>query len=194
MGAVRQWLKRLLGRAWKAGAGAADSPYRQLRGRYGHGVLLHRPSSFVEVEGITIGDWVYIGPGARMSGSGGLTIGNNVAIGPDVTILTSNHRTDDPDWLPFGPEVDRKAVVIEDHVWIGTRVVVLPGVTIGTGAVVAAGSVVTKDVPPCAIVAGNPAGIVRLRDRGAFDRLCQQDRFWIRQLSQDSFEKTPTSS
>ena len=164
------------------GAAAAGDPYRALRGRIGRGVLLHAPSSFVEVAGITIGDWVYIGPGARFSGSGGLTIGSNVAIGPDVTILTSNHRMDDGGWIPFGPEVDRKPVRICDHAWVASRVVILPGVTIGEGAVVGAGSVVTKDVPPRAIVVGNPAREIRRRDEQAFADAKANQRFWIRQL------------
>ena len=180
----RRPFKKLIAGRWRRGAAAADDPYRVLAGRCGQGVLLHRPSSFVEVDGITIGDWVYIGPGARFSGSGGLTIGNNIAIGPDVTILTSNHRHDDAEWIPFGPDVVKKEVRIKDHVWIGTRVVILPGVTLGEGAVVAAGSVVTKDVPACAIVAGNPATIIKLRDTETFQRLRSEEQFWIRQLAQ----------
>ena len=147
--------------------------------------MLHAPSSFVEVGGITIGDWVYIGPGARFSGSGGLTIGSNVAIGPDVTILTSNHRMDDSDgWIPFGPDVDRMPVHIADHAWVASRVVILPGVTVGEGAVVGAGSVVTKDVPPLAVVVGNPAREIRRRDEQAFADAKAHQRFWIRQLAE----------
>ncbi len=181
---LKRPFKKLIAKLWRCGAAAVDDPYRVLAGRLGQGVLLHRPSSFVEVEGITIGDWVYIGPGARFSGSGGLVIGNNIAVGPDVTILTSNHRHDDAEWIPFGPDVVEKEVRIKDHVWIGTRAVILPGVTIGEGAVVAAGSVVTKDVPACAIVAGNPATIIKLRDTETFNRLRSEERFWIKQLAQ----------
>ena len=184
MSLFKRPFKKLLGGLWRRGAAAVEDPYRMLEGQIGQGVMLHKPSSFVEVGGITIGDWVYIGPGARFSGSDGLTIGCNVAIAPDVTILTSNHRHDDPNWIPFGPDVDKKPVLIEDHVWIGTRVVILPGVTVGEGAVVAAGSVVTKSVPPCAIVAGNPAAIIRHRDAESFDRLKADERFWIRQLAE----------
>ncbi|HDZ43777.1 hypothetical protein LCGC14_0239280 [marine sediment metagenome] len=183
LGIFKKPFKSLMGWLWRVGATAADDPYRRLAGRIGRGVMLHRPSSFVETDGIDIGDWVYIGPGARMSGSGGLSIGSNIAIGPDVTIFTSSHRYDGGDWIPFGPEVDKRPVRIEDHVWIGGRAVILPGVTIGEGAVVAAGAVVTKDVPPSAVVAGNPAAVIKQRDVAMFNDLRDQQRLWLRELA-----------
>jgi len=86
--------------------------------------------------------------------------GNDVSIGPEATILTLGHDPQSPDFATLGGEV-----VIGDHAWIGYRALVLPGVTIGEGGVVAAGAVVTKDVPPYAIVAGNPARVVGQRTR-----------------------------
>jgi len=96
-------------------------------------------------------------------------IGNYVMFGPSVTIRGGNHRTDvigrhiyeieESDKLP---ENDQD-VVIEDGVWVGCNVIILKGVTIGRGAVVAAGSVVTKNVPPYSIVGGNPAKIIKCR-------------------------------
>jgi acetyltransferase-like isoleucine patch superfamily enzyme len=83
---------------------------------------------------------------------GSLSIGNNVSISPDVTILTLQHFYDDPTFAD-----DPRPVVVEDHVWIGTRAMIMPGVTIGRGAVVAAGAVVTKDVADLEIVGGVPA-------------------------------------
>jgi acetyltransferase-like isoleucine patch superfamily enzyme len=82
----------------------------------------------------------------------GLKIGSDVSISPEVAILTTQHDLNDPGFALQG-----RPVVIEDHVWIGMRATVLPGVRIGRGAVVAAGSVVTKDVAPLDIVAGVPA-------------------------------------
>jgi maltose O-acetyltransferase len=75
-----------------------------------------------------------------------------VSISPDVTVLTSQHLYDDPTFALVS-----RPVVIEDYVWIGTRAMVMPGVTIGRGAVVAAGAVVTKDVAPLEVVGGVPA-------------------------------------
>ena len=96
--------------------------------------------------------------------NGRVIIGNNVMMGPDVCIYVRNHafdRTDIPmNMQGFAPE---KPVVIEDDVWIGARVIILPGVHIGTGAVIGAGAVVTKDVPDYAVVGGNPARILKMR-------------------------------
>jgi acetyltransferase-like isoleucine patch superfamily enzyme len=87
-----------------------------------------------------------------------LQIGEDVSISPEVAILTAKHLPDDPGFPVVGAPV-----VIEDHVWIAMRAIVMPGVRIGRGAIVAAGSVVTKDVEPLAIVAGAPAKKIGVR-------------------------------
>ncbi len=100
----------------------------------------------------SIGARSVINRGCCIDVRSGLRIGADVSISPEVAILTTQHDLDDAEFaLQGGP------VVIEDHVWIGMRAVVLPGVTIGRGAVIAAGAVVTKDVAPLDIVAGVPA-------------------------------------
>ena len=93
---------------------------------------------------------------------GPLDIGANVSISPEVTILTASHAVNAPDF-----HVELRPVVIEDNVWIGSRATILPGVTLGRGSVVAAGAVVTRDVPALAIVAGVPAREVGVRDAAA---------------------------
>lgn len=93
----------------------------------------------------------------------GLTIGDNVSISPEVMILTLSHDYNDPRFS----DLDAGPVTIEDYVWIGSRAMILPGVTLGRGAIVAAGSVVTKDVPPMTVVAGIPAKPVAVRDSAA---------------------------
>ena len=87
-----------------------------------------------------------------------IRIGDNADIGPYTHIWTIGHDPDSPVHKTSGGDVE-----INDHAWIASRVTILPGVTIGRGAVVAAGSIVTKDVPEKAIVAGNPAKFVRWR-------------------------------
>jgi acetyltransferase-like isoleucine patch superfamily enzyme len=99
-----------------------------------------------------IGDRSVINRGCCIDARTGLTIGADVSISPEVAILTTQHDVNDPEFALEG-----RRVVIEDHVFIGMRATVLPGVTIGRGAVVAAGAVVTKDVAPLDIVAGVPA-------------------------------------
>ena len=111
---------------------------------------------------IKIGD--YSGIGERCYLQGQITIGNYVVMAPEVIVLTSNHKFNDPSKLMrFEGNQDMDPVIIEDDVWIGTRVIILPGIKIGKGSVIGAGSVVTKDVEPYSIVAGNPAKLIRKR-------------------------------
>jgi maltose O-acetyltransferase len=91
-------------------------------------------------------------------------IGEHVMMGPEVVILDRNHRFDDPT-RPIGEqgETESRPPVIGNNIWIGTRAIILPGVRVGDGAIIGAGSVVTKDVAPYTIVGGNPAKVVGFR-------------------------------
>lgn len=111
---------------------------------------------------LDVGKNTVINEGCRFDSRGGITIGENVSISSEVVILTADHD-------PMSPEFRyrERPVTIEDHVWIGTRAIVLPGVTIGRGAVVAAGAVVTRNVPSLEIVAGVPARSVGRRPESA---------------------------
>ena len=93
-----------------------------------------------------------------------VSIGDDVMMGPDCMIFTSNHRMDGLD-RPMWQQgfTEPRPVVIEDDVWMGARVIILPGVRVGRGSVIGAGSVVTHDVEPYSIVAGNPAKLIRYR-------------------------------
>jgi len=128
----------------------------------GRGVNVEQKAFFGDGRNIRIGDYSGLGINCRLYGP--VSLGKHVMMGPDVIIITSNHKSDRLD-IPMteqggtGPD----PVVIGDDVWIGTRVIILPGVTVGHGAVLAAGSVVTKDVQPYAIVGGNPAKLIRYR-------------------------------
>lgn len=99
-----------------------------------------------------MGDHSVVNQRCRLDNRGGIYIGNNVSISAEVCILTADH---DPQNPTFAGRVGR--VSIQDYAFIGTRAMILPGVTVGEGAVVAAGAVVTKDVAPYTIVAGVPA-------------------------------------
>lgn len=125
---------------------------------------------------IKIGDNVRIGEKSYLNGSGGLTIGNNVKFGPRVFVWTSNHDYVAPTRLPYSGNI-KKPVVIKDNVWIGARANIIPGVTIEEGAVVGMCAVVTKDVPSCAVVGGNPAKILKYRDKEVYYNLKQAKNF-----------------
>jgi acetyltransferase-like isoleucine patch superfamily enzyme len=107
---------------------------------------------------IRVGRNVFINQNCTFYDLGGLDIADDVMIGPNVSIITTGH--------PLGPSQRRavtigKAIVIERNVWIATGATIIGGVTIGENSVVAAGSVVTKDVPPNTLVGGNPAQVIR---------------------------------
>lgn len=124
--------------------------------------------SYFHYGNIALGDDVYIGPRAMfISSDSTITIGNKVMFGPGVTISTGDHNISRPgifikDNLVKNPENDLP-VVIEDDVWIGSNVIILKGITIGRGSVVAAGSLVTRNVPPYCIFAGLPAKMMKHR-------------------------------
>lgn len=102
--------------------------------------------------------------GQRSLIHGGVSLGSHVIMGPDVKIYARNHRTDDLT-VPIQLQGKvQKHTTIGDDVWIGANVVVLPGVVVGDHAVLAAGAIVTKDVPDWAIVGGNPARVLKYRN------------------------------
>jgi acetyltransferase-like isoleucine patch superfamily enzyme len=90
-------------------------------------------------------------------------IGNNVLFGPGVKLFSESHNFEDPEKFINEQGETRKGVIIEDGVWVGSDVTILDGVTIGANAVIAAKSLVNKDVPSFSIVAGIPAKVIKYR-------------------------------
>jgi len=129
--------------------------YRLARIKIGKGSTIHTKTRFYNPRNIIIGEDTIVGEGAVLDGRARLIIGSHVDIVSEVMIYNSQHDIENENFTA----VD-KPVVIEDYVFIGPRAIILPGVTIGKGAIVAAGAVVTKDVPPYAIVGGVPAKII----------------------------------
>ncbi|WP_027189368.1 acyltransferase [Paucidesulfovibrio longus] len=157
---VQAWLK-YLSFSWAA----------RLRGRLysrfckaaGRNLTIHDGVTIKHPGGITFGDNVTLNTGCFLGGGGGLTIGSDVMIGAGSKIVTSAHTHDKTD-IPMREQgLEWKPVHVEDDVWFGFDVVVLPGVRIGRGSILGAASVVTRDVPPYSVVAGNPGRVLRQR-------------------------------
>jgi acetyltransferase-like isoleucine patch superfamily enzyme len=107
---------------------------------------------------VSIGKGTVINEGCFLYTTGGLIIGENVSISAGAWLVTGTHDMNDPQF----PD-DYRPIVIGNHAWIGVRAILLAGITIGEGAVVMAGAVVTRDVPPYAVVGGVPARVVSQR-------------------------------
>jgi acetyltransferase-like isoleucine patch superfamily enzyme len=120
--------------------------------------------------GISFGKHCSVNSGAQLDGRGGISIGDYVMIGPHAVIVSSQHRFDDCSVPMAQRDHELQPTTIGDDVWIGAHAVIVGGITIGRGAVVAAGSIVTKDVGEYDIVAGVPARVVRNRKAGSMNR------------------------
>ena len=124
---------------------------------------------------------VYLGDGCNFNGmqilgAGSVRIGNYFHSGAECMIITTNHNYEGCE-IPYDNTSVNKTVNIGDCVWFGNRVLVTGNVTIGEGAIIAAGSVVCKDVPDCAIVGGNPAKVIKYRDRDHYYSLKKEGKF-----------------
>ncbi len=148
--------------------GVGGIPSRLLRsfylrvylGSFGAGTGVQMNSRFLNGRRVFLGDRNVINFGCLLDGRKyNITTGSDVSMGPEATILTLGHDPQSPTFEDRGGEV-----VIGNRVWIGYRALIMPGVTLGEGAVVAAGAVVTKDVAPYAIVAGVPAKQIGTRN------------------------------
>ena len=154
------WYRRVLGVRIGAGSGIHLNCYVWFTG----------PGRMRREQLLTIGHHSRVNRNCCLDARGGLSIGDNVSISPEVVILTMEHLMDDSEFATV-----TRPVRIDDHAWIGMRAMIMPGVTIGRGAVVAAGAVVTRDVAAGAVVGGIPAR--QIRERGLDPRYTLADRF-----------------
>lgn len=133
--------------------------YLQLiRTKIGQGSFIMKTNYLHAPNHLHLGQHSHINRGCTLDARAGITIGNNVSVSHGVSIFTGSHDPQSPHFLGLF-----KPVVLHDYVWIGANATLLQGITIGQGAIVCAGAVVTKDVPPFAIVAGVPAKIIGQR-------------------------------
>lgn len=148
----------------------------------GKNVYINKGFNIDGIDKIEIGDNVWIGRNCHLVASGGLKISSGCILSHSIEIWTQNHnyQSDDLMSIPYDKHFIKKPVIIEENVWIGSRVIILPGVTIGEGAVIGAGAVVTKDVQECAVVGGNPANIIKYRDKEQYFKLKQEDKIYLK--------------
>lgn len=137
--------------------------YKALGCKIEKNVVIHYKTEIRSPKNLFLGKGTIIGDNAILDARSGLTLGQNVNLSSNVSIYTLQHDHRDPN---FACNRNRKSSVeIDDRVWLGSNVIVLPGVHIGEGAVCCAGCVVTKDVEPYSVVAGIPAKKVSERSR-----------------------------
>jgi maltose O-acetyltransferase len=139
--------------------GAALPHFKQLFGAVGEGFIAQAPFYCDYGRNIYLGDNVYFNFNCVILDCAKVTIGSNVMFGPNVQIYTATHPLDAA-MRKAGKEF-AKPITIREQVWVGGSVVICPGVTIGERSVLAAGAVITKDVPPGVLVGGNPATIIK---------------------------------
>jgi acetyltransferase-like isoleucine patch superfamily enzyme len=147
----KSWAKRLLSLAALVSVNCRVATLRRRGAKIGHRVFISRADIQGDLAHLSIGDATFIGR-VQVQVVADVHIGASVCINDGARLLSASHSTSDPEW-----SLVAKPILIEDHVWIATGAIILPGVTIGHGAVIGAGAVVGRDVPPFAVMVGNPA-------------------------------------
>lgn len=141
-------------------------PHRKHDFKYcGECVFVNRKTVFSNKENISIASNVYIGPDCRVFGFGGVDFGTGVTLGERVTIMSANHNYDSPDldMLPFDQSYIKKPISFGEFSWIGSNVIILPGVKVGKYSIIAAGCVLTKSTEDYSIYGGNPGRLIGWR-------------------------------
>lgn len=116
--------------------------------------------------------------GLKVIGKGKFITHDAIRCGKDLLVLTQNHNYES-DLLPYGKDIIKKDVIIDNYVWIGSRVTLLPGTHICEGAIIQAGSVVHGTIPPLAIAGGNPAKVFKYRNKEHYEKLKKENKVFI---------------
>lgn len=144
-------------------------------------------------KGIKVGERTSIGSGCNIYGNikigfntsivsrctiaGNVEIGSNVIIAADCKIISKFHQYENTDAIPYGTNYKNEKIFIHDNVWLGENVIVLPGVIIEEGSIIGIGTIVTKKVPKCSIVVGNPGRVIKTRNIEEYEKLKKNKRF-----------------
>lgn len=142
-------------------------------GNYGEQLMVHGPSHFSKQ--VTVGNYCNFN-GMNVTGGGMVSFGDYFHSGKENLIITQNHNYEGLA-IPYDDTCIYKNVRIGPCVWFGHRVTIVGNVTIGEGAIIAAGALVCKDIPPLAIVGGNPARIIKYRDKSHYYKLKAEGKF-----------------
>lgn len=147
----------------------------------GRNICIGENFSVSPLSKLELGDNVWIGDNFYAKANAEIKIASGTIISRNVEIWTANHNYDSDDLtaVPYDRRMIAKPVTIGENVWIGTHVLILPGVTVGEGSVIGAGSVVTKDVPACAVVGGNPAKVIKFRNKENYFRLKKENKIYL---------------
>lgn len=144
---------------------------------------IHRSARIYHQSRIKLGDYIYIGPNCILNAEGGITLGDGTIFSSEVVILSSTHDYNDGEQLPFDIFDNHRPISIGRGVWLGYRSMVCPGVTVGDGAVIGMGAVVTRDVQPGIVVGGNPAVKIGARDEVKLCHLLSKDAFFLKEYN-----------
>lgn len=138
-------------------------------------------------DGLKVNNYSYVTPntllgnnvnfnGMKIQGKGEVVIGDNFHSGIECMMITDTHNYEG-NAIPYDDTLISKDIIIEDNVWLGNRVIVLGGITIGEGAIIQAGSVVVNNIPKYAIAGGHPAKVFKYRDKEHYEKLKKEGKF-----------------
>ncbi len=157
---LKVWAKRALNIPGLLGIILRRARYQARGATLGNLSVLCKLNLNGSAKKLTVGERSFVGTNVHLALHERIVIGSKVVINSNVQLLTASHDTTHPAWLMFA-----KPIIVKDFAWIAYNAIILPGVTVGVGAVVGAGAVVTKDVPDYAVVVGNPSKVVGQRCR-----------------------------
>ncbi len=149
-------------------------------GEKGLNVTISKGFYFINPNNIYLSDHIYIGPDSTIYAHGEVYIKQGSIIGPKVTIYTANHNfKTGAHAIPYDKELHIDSVEIDENVWIGGNVLLLPGTKLREGVIVGAGSVVTKEIPAYSIVVGNPCKIIGTRNIDEYHKLKDKKSIYL---------------